>query len=89
MLRNFKLETYSPITMPSVINEKDVYSMFSGLLTLIKELAHSEAKKSQIHKDKSYEQLLKMYTNAVHQMNKYKSLYLSTLKENKELKKEA
>ena len=66
--------------MPSIVREKDVYSMFSGLLTLIKEMATSEAKKTQIHKDNSYNNLLKMYIRAVKEMNKYKALYLESLK---------
>lgn len=83
LVKNFSLENNLPITIPSIIKEKDVYSMFSGLLTLIKEFAVNDAKKKQIHKDAEYTRLLEMYTNAVFQMNKYKSLYLKTLKEAK------
>lgn len=80
LIKNFKMENTTPITIPSIIKEKDVYSMFSGLLTLIKEMSISETKKLQMHKDNSYNNLLKMYTRAVKEMNKYKSLYLNSLK---------
>ena len=73
--RHYTLETLRPLSMPYIIKEKDIYSMFSGLLSLMKEFATAEAKKSQIHNEISYRHLLNLYTNSVKQMNKYKSLY--------------
>lgn len=83
LIKNFKMETTLSLSMPSVIKEKDVYSMFSGLLILVKELAQNEAQRTQTHKEMSYQHLLKMYTTAVKQMNKYKALYFQSLKEAK------
>ena len=80
LIKNYKLESYNPIVIPTIIKEKDIYSMFSGLLSLVKEMATAEAKKTQIHKDASYTHLLKMYVKAVREMNRYKALYLKSLK---------
>ena len=81
--KNFKMELPLNLVLPCTIKEKDVYSMFSGLLILIKEMAKGEAKKAQTHTDMSYQHLLGMYTMAVKQMNKYKALYNESLRQAK------
>lgn len=81
LLKNFKMETTISLSLPSTIKEKDIYSMFSGLLILVKELAKNEAQNTKAHSEIAYQHLLKMYTASVKQMNKYKALYFQTLKE--------
>lgn len=74
LIKNFKMEYTQKLVLPNVIREKDIYAMFSGLLTLTKQLAENNAKKTQLHNEYSYKILLKMYLNAVKEKNKYKSL---------------
>ena len=78
--KNFKMEIYSPLKMPSIIKEQDLYAMFCGLLTIVKTQAKEEAKKLQNHTNNAYNHLLNMYVQAVKNLNKYKSLYFSLVK---------
>lgn len=83
LLKNFKMQHTLKINMPLPVKEKDVHSMFLGLLKIVKEMAKREAETMQLHSDISYNNLKVMYLTAVKKMNKYKSLYLNSLKEAK------
>ena len=77
--KNYEMEITKKLVMPSVVKEKDIYSLFSGLLMMIKDFSKKEAEKQMIHNDLSYNHLLKMYLNSLEKMNRYKAI----LKENK------
>lgn len=78
----FKMQITQTLKMPSVIKDKDIYAMFCGLISIIKSQANLDAENRQKHTDYAYQYLLKMYENAVKNMNKYKALYFKLQKNN-------
>jgi len=80
LIKNFTMQ-HSIARMPnSQITDKDIFSMFSGLFSFMQTYVKNQAEKNIDQNKQSYNYLLKLYLNAVKNMNKYKNLYLSTLK---------
>ena len=74
LTKNYEMVVTNQITMPSVVQEKDIFSLFSGLMMMVKTHAKKEAEKDRLHSDFAYEHLLKMYLESVKKMNKYKAM---------------